>query len=347
MSGSRTVCIDRACPAMAGFRPKLAGAPDNPDSERICLQRVSVGLRLALSVGVSLPRQILPNEFYLITRACTQRMFLLRPDDEMNAIFEYCLAVAAAKYGILVILTCVMSNHHHTVVYDPKGTICEFCEYLHRLVAKATNALRGRRENLWSSEALSLVRLVDADDVLAKLVYAATNPVKDGLVATVADWPGVNTLDALLDGRAITVARPRYFFAAAGQMPATATLTLELPAALGEAAAFRARLREMCADVERRYAEERRREGRTVLGAAAIRAQSCFDQPTQPREETRIRPTIAARALLRRIAAISQYRVFLAAYRAARAAWHLGESCTFPAGTYWLRRFAFVAVAAT
>jgi hypothetical protein len=118
-------------------------------------------------------------------------MFLLRPDDEMNALFEYCLAVAAIEYGIVVILACVLSNHHHTVVFDPLGNISEFCAYLHRLVANATNALRGRRENLWSSEALSLVRLVDADDVLAKLVYAATNPVKDGLVAKVEEWPGV------------------------------------------------------------------------------------------------------------------------------------------------------------
>jgi len=26
------------------------------------------------------PRQVLPNQFYMITRRCTQRQFLLRPD---------------------------------------------------------------------------------------------------------------------------------------------------------------------------------------------------------------------------------------------------------------------------
>lgn len=296
---------------------------------------------------MSLPRQILPGEFYMITRSCTQRMFLLRPDPEMNALFEYCLAVAAAKYGILVLLSCVMSNHHHTVVFDPEGRICEFCEYLHRLVAKATNALRGRRENLWSSEALSLVRLVGPDDVIAKLVYAATNPVKDGLVAKVSDWPGVNTLGALLDGGVIETKRPTHFFAADGTMPESATLKLVIPPSLGAADEFRRRLRELCAAAEDDYAKERRRRGLTVLGREAILAQSWRGQPESPREKTDIRPTVAARSLSSRIAALAQYRTFLAAYRAARECWREGKAAIFPAGTYWLQRFAFVPVAAT
>lgn len=294
---------------------------------------------------MSLPRQILPNEYYLITRNCTQQMFLLRPDDEMNAIFEYCLAVAAIEYGIIVILACVLSNHHHTVVFDPLGNISEFCAYLHRLVAKATNALRGRRENLWSSEALSLVRLVDADDVLAKLVYAATNPVKDGLVAKVDDWPGVNTLRALLDGRAIETTRPKRFFAADGTMPETAVLKLEVPPSLGAADEFRRRLRRLCEDAEVAFAEERRRTGRSVLGRKAILAQSWLAQPATLHEDSELRPTIAARSLVSRIKALAGYRVFLNAYRAARERWLTGEAALFPAGTYWLRRFAFVSVA--
>jgi hypothetical protein len=34
------------------------------------------------------PREILPNSFYLLNRRCTQRMFLLRPDDETNNAFR-------------------------------------------------------------------------------------------------------------------------------------------------------------------------------------------------------------------------------------------------------------------
>src|SRR5690348_1149584 len=38
-----------------------------------------------------LPRQVLPRQFYLITRRCTQRQFLLRPDAPTNNAFLYCL----------------------------------------------------------------------------------------------------------------------------------------------------------------------------------------------------------------------------------------------------------------
>jgi len=40
---------------------------------------------------MSLPRQVLPGQFYMITRRCTQRQFLLRPDQPTNAAFTYCL----------------------------------------------------------------------------------------------------------------------------------------------------------------------------------------------------------------------------------------------------------------
>jgi len=40
---------------------------------------------------MSLPRQVLPGQFCLVTRRCVQRQFLLRPDAETNNAFTYCL----------------------------------------------------------------------------------------------------------------------------------------------------------------------------------------------------------------------------------------------------------------
>src|SRR5438270_763512 len=120
---------------------------------------------------MSLPRQVLPGRFYMFTRRCTQRMFLLRPDHETNQAFLYCLAVAAARFRIEVMLSCAMSNHHHTVIFDRHGNYPEFLEYFHKLVARSQNALRGRWENLWASEQTSVVRLVDRADVIRKLIY--------------------------------------------------------------------------------------------------------------------------------------------------------------------------------
>ena len=68
-----------------------------------------------------LPREVLPGRFYMITRRATQRQLLLRPDAETNNIFLYVLAVAALRFGIVVLLPFVAGNHHHTIVYDPTG----------------------------------------------------------------------------------------------------------------------------------------------------------------------------------------------------------------------------------
>jgi putative transposase len=61
------------------------------------------------------PRQILPHATYLLTRCCLGRMFLLRPSPLTNAILQYVLAVAAARYGVLVHAYCFLSNHCYGV----------------------------------------------------------------------------------------------------------------------------------------------------------------------------------------------------------------------------------------
>jgi hypothetical protein len=57
------------------------------------------------------PRQVLPGQTLFITRRCTQRQFLLRPDDKVNQALEYCLAEAAMRFGVTVLWFMAMSNH--------------------------------------------------------------------------------------------------------------------------------------------------------------------------------------------------------------------------------------------
>ncbi len=84
---------------------------------------------------MSVPRQVLPGRFWMDTRRCTQRQFLMRPDPETNNNFLYCLAEAAARYEIDVLLPSALSNHHHTIFYDRHGRIIEFVEHFRTLRA--------------------------------------------------------------------------------------------------------------------------------------------------------------------------------------------------------------------
>ena len=135
-----------------------------------------------------LPRPVLPRQFYLVTRRCAQRQFLLRPDAATNNAFLYCLIAAALRSEIDVLLPCAMSNHYNAVIYDRAGRYPEFIEHFHKLLARSQNALRGRWENLWSCEQTCVVNLVDRDAVIDKLVYTASNPVADQLVDRAHHW---------------------------------------------------------------------------------------------------------------------------------------------------------------
>ena len=294
---------------------------------------------------MSLPRQVISGRFYMITRRCTQRQFLLRSDEETNNAFLYCLAEAAQRFDIAVLLTCAMSNHHHTVIFDRHGNVPAFTERFHKLLAKCQNALRGRWENLWASEQVCVIHLVEPADVLRKLVYVATNPVKDRLVEKVRHWPGVNGLAALLDGRTLEATRPRHFFRPAGPMPAAVTLTFVLPPELGDSQQLRAELRTQVAAVEAAMAAERMCTGARVLGRRMVLRQSWRACPASHEPRRNLRPRLAARNQWARIEAIHRNREFLAAYRDARRCWLAGDPILFPVGTYWLRRFAHVPLA--
>lgn len=310
------------------------------------LRGVARGRVLAVVRRMAVPQDVSPGAIVMITRSTAERQFFLRPDEDTNQILLYCLAVAAQRCNMGIILPSFLSNHHHLTALDREGRRPEFTEHFHKLTARAMNAHRGRTENLWSCEAPSVVRLVDRAAVMDKLVYAATNPVKDGLVDRVCHWPGVNGLDDLLNQRTITVQRPRHFFSPTGDMPEEVTLDLVLPPELGDPDEFRRELRERVAAVEAEYAAERARTGRRVLGRRAILKQSWRGRPkSPPPPRGGLRPTIATKNPLARLAALARNAAFVAAYRDARKLWRAGLAVVFPPGTYWLGRFANVAVA--
>jgi putative transposase len=290
------------------------------------------------------PRQVLPGKFWMLTRRCTQRQFLLSPDEELNNAYLYCLIEAAQEFEIVLLLSQMMSNHKHTPFYDPKGNAVEFTHRFDTLLARCVNVHRDRSENMWSSDAPSLVELATPEAVIDELIYTATNPVKAGLVERVHHWPGPKTVTAFLQGRTLRARRPNLFFSADGSMPEYVELKFVMPEQLGDHDEIIARVREGIAHVEETCARERARDGRCVVGRRRILRQSCTDTPTSRPARRTVNPRVAARCTLVRIAALRRYREFQSRYRAAREAWRDGESPTFPAGTYWLRRYAKVNV---
>jgi REP element-mobilizing transposase RayT len=308
---------------MRGFREKIALAGWVRRSQR--------------PHPVANPRRIVPGETYLITRRCYQRTFRLRPCAQTNRVFLYCLAFAAERTGVLVHATCVMSNHHHTVVTDRHGLLPNFLRELHRLTAKALNASQGQWENLWAAEPCNVVRLVTDEDIEDKIAYVAANPVAAGLVKQPEQWPGV-----LLWGESSQrVLRPDAYFREDkdGPCPEELTLRIERPALRdGPPMGIREWKERVtrCVALKVAAAHQALHEaGRQFLGRAAVLATSFIDRARSYETRFGVIPTFAAKARAVREGLRRVERHFRARYREALEQWRDGwRDVTFPVGTW-------------
>lgn len=295
---------------------------------------------------VTLPRPVFPATTYMLTRRCTQRKFLLRPDPEMVNAFIYCLAVSSQRFEIDVIDFIQITNHMHESIYDRHGNAPQFYACFHGLLAKCVNAFRGRWENVFSSAQPSVVTLTTTEDLLDRLVYIATNAVRHHLVARVDDWPGAHGYRALLDDTPLHATRPKFFFSEHGRMPAKVALRVGIPPKLGDRDAILSELKVRVEEYEREKAAERARTGQEVLGRDAVLRQRWDASPTSREPRRKLQRTIAAVCKWARIEKLQRRAAFRIGYRKARLAMLRGRPILFPFGTYWLRRFAGVEVEA-
>ena len=289
------------------------------------------------------PRQVLPGQFYLLTRRCTQRQFLLRPDEITNNNFVYCLVEAALRFEVELVMTTAESNHHHTVLYDRHGRCSQFVEHFHKMFARCQNARWGRWENLWSSGEPCITRLLDATTVIDKVVYTAANPVKDFLVERAVQWPGTNGYRHLIHRRPLRATRPAHFFQEGGTMPAVVETWLVIPAELGPSEQVIAEVQTRVVEIEQAVRAERARTGKPILGRRRVLRQKEHETPSSVEPRRTLRPRFAGPSHLR-IPALIAFKDFLASYADARLRWLSGKHVVFPCGTYWLARFAPVTV---
>lgn len=292
------------------------------------------------------PREIIAGRTYLITRRCTQRQFLLTPSSVTNQVVRYCLALAANQTGVRLHAYCFMSNHWHGVVTDPDARLPEFLESFHRLLARAQNAVLGRRENFWSSEKPSAVWLVSEADVIHAIAYTIANPTAAGLVASPSEWPGVVTQEV---GESSFVDKPKVFFSQRGGLPSRVELrthrldvpVVRQPSSMGER--LRGALRSMVSAAHAKLSAE----GMRFVGATTVVRQSSLSAPSSIEAKRTTVPKVAAGNRDERLAAAEHLRSFVLAYRRAWQAWRSGfRAVIFPAGTYALRVYARVTCAA-
>ncbi|HLT35421.1 MAG TPA: hypothetical protein VK034_04025 [Enhygromyxa sp.] len=295
-------------------------------------------------------RPIHPGRSYKITRRCIGRLLLLTPGTKAGELVNfigYCLAHAAATYGIQVHASVWMSNHHHTDVTDPDGNLVSFKQLLHSMIARGRNARLARQDSFWSGDdACDTERFTD-DESLRDLVYTLTNPVEAGLVKWARLWPGFTTLGWRF-GETRTFRRPDWFFDESGSMPEQVSLTLVRPPIypkLDDDALYAKLMAEVRAH-ELTIQREFRAQSRRFMGPRKLAQQRWNRAPQSFEERFKVAPKYAASHKWLVLAALQRDRDWERKYAAARALLLAGRQAIFPPGTYWMRRFAGVEVAA-
>lgn len=290
---------------------------------------------------MTLPRRVLPQTTYLVTRRCLGRRFLLRPDPALNQLFLYCLAVGVHRYGIALHGLCVMSNHYHLVLTDVRGVLPDFMGWLNSQLAKRIKRLRRWDEVVWEPNVhYSAVELEGSVEALDKLAYTLLNPVSAALVERPEDWPGLVSTLAMLRRGEVEVKRPRWF---KESFPESLTVALTPPPCFTDQDSYLEALDALVGGRLEILREERTQRGDQVLGRRAVRKTAVGARPTSRKERFGRSPTFSALTRGAWCRAVERLRGFRAAYRRAYEAWRNGEpDVEFPAGTWWLVRCANV-----
>jgi hypothetical protein len=165
------------------------------------------------------------------------------------------------------------------------------------------------------------------------------------LVERVHHWPGVESLTAVDYNRPLTATKPvRFFDPENGDLPGV--IELDFHRAPGfehlSHAEYSKLLRDKVAEAEEKAATERREKGIKLLGRKAVLQQHWNAHPGTREPRRQLSPRIACKNPWARIEALQRNQAFIDQYRAAREKHLAGREAIFPAGTWWLRRFAGV-----
>lgn len=120
----------------------------------------------------------------------------------INMLMCSALARAQKLYPVKIICFVVQANHVHMLirVCDPQ-IVSRFIGYFKAESATYLNRLLNRRQRTVWQERFDSPIVLDLDKALQIFAYCSLNPVKDGLVNSMSEYPGVASYSYLLERR--------------------------------------------------------------------------------------------------------------------------------------------------
>lgn len=140
------------------------------------------------------------KEFIAFFTNRTIRGLPFHSDWLMTSILLGIIAKCQEKHPVKICHMLWMSNHFHMIICGPAKHISKFFSQMQSEIAKYLKSISSLYpEKVWESR-YHMQRLGTAGDVIEKIAYLYLNPVKAGLVSTVAEWQGVSTYNNYISG---------------------------------------------------------------------------------------------------------------------------------------------------
>lgn len=134
---------------------------------------------------------------YFVTAKTFQGRLLLLPDPVVTEIIGGVLARGQQLYGIEIFGFVALSNHVHILCRSPDGRLAAFMQHFLSNVARKVGRYVSWPGQLWQRR-YAAEPVVDDGAHEDRLRYILKHGVKEGLVETVRDWPGLSCLPQLL-----------------------------------------------------------------------------------------------------------------------------------------------------
>ena len=153
------------------------------------------------------PRLLIPGKIHFITFR-TEEGLPFVPVRFMNMLIRSALARAQKLYPVKIICFVVQANHVHLLirVRNPEE-VSRFIGYFKAESAYYLNRLLSRRQRtIWAPRFNSPV-VLDIEKALELFAYCSLNPLKDGLVSSMREYPGVSSYPSLMRGEKLIAAK--------------------------------------------------------------------------------------------------------------------------------------------
>jgi REP element-mobilizing transposase RayT len=286
-----------------------------------------------------------PQTLVFITCRTVQGRFLLRPGPALNDIVLGTLGRCQRNHDLTLCAVTALSSHFHLLaVVNDTRQIAGFMRDFKSKLAREVNRLTRWQGPVFARRYDMAVTTEEEGAQIERLAYILSHGVKEDLVEHAREWPGVQSVRALLDGECLTghwFERTREYAARNLRQPferlrfaAEETVVLSPIPCWADLTPdqYRARVAVLVNSIEEDAALRRRQSNRFVLGVEAILAKDPLYRPAQLASSPA--PLLHAFNKAARRAFYEAYSWFVSLFRTAAEKLKAGDrNAPFPAGS--------------